>query len=143
MSNETGKSRGYNGCIDSAIGAMRYLANHDRPQGGSQTYNTEHLWQIADELNDYSECKDCGVLVDKPRDGRCGNCIQRAYIQTNKCIIKHEPCFNCGSTTGLPVESVRGCGCTDCCDATEEEIVLDDNATKQGYRIQMILDKRT
>lgn len=41
---------GFNYSIDSAIGALRYLARHDRPTGGEQRFNACHLLQIADEL---------------------------------------------------------------------------------------------
>ena len=29
-------------------------------------------------------CKDCGVEVDHPRDGRCDDCIQKAYLIPNR-----------------------------------------------------------
>lgn len=39
-----------NGCDRTAPAALRYLADNTRPAGGEQHYNTEHLLQIADEL---------------------------------------------------------------------------------------------
>lgn len=39
-----------NGCDEASVAALRYLADHDRPTGGQQKYNSEHLYQIADEL---------------------------------------------------------------------------------------------
>lgn len=44
------KQDGYNGCMVSAAKALRYLANNERPIGGEQTFNAEHLFQIAGEL---------------------------------------------------------------------------------------------
>lgn len=39
-----------NGCNQSVPRALRYLANHDRPIGGSSQFNGEHLLQLADEI---------------------------------------------------------------------------------------------
>ncbi len=39
-----------NGCHGQAIKALRYLAENERPAYGSSSFNTEHLYQIADEL---------------------------------------------------------------------------------------------
>ncbi|CAI2516029.1 Uncharacterised protein [Serratia ficaria] len=39
-----------NGCNETAVKALRYLAEHKRPIGGSDMYNTEHLYMIAGEL---------------------------------------------------------------------------------------------
>jgi hypothetical protein len=39
-----------NGCDNTAIEALRYLADYEKPIGGSSRFNTEHLLQIADEL---------------------------------------------------------------------------------------------
>jgi hypothetical protein len=44
------KYLGDNECLDSAVRALRYLANNSRPPGGQSLYNTEHLLQIADEV---------------------------------------------------------------------------------------------
>ncbi|WKZ86290.1 hypothetical protein N5B55_04890 [Ralstonia pickettii] len=41
---------GWNGCMNTAARALRFLADHARPTGGAQTFNAEHLMQIADEL---------------------------------------------------------------------------------------------
>jgi hypothetical protein len=41
---------GINGCMMVAAKALDFLANHDRPIGGSQEYNAEHLMQLASEL---------------------------------------------------------------------------------------------
>lgn len=35
--------RGFNGCFDQAIEALRFLADHPRPVGGEQRYNAAHL----------------------------------------------------------------------------------------------------
>jgi hypothetical protein len=45
-----GLSAGFNGCINTAIKALRYLADNERPIGGQENYNSEHLLQTADEL---------------------------------------------------------------------------------------------
>lgn len=39
-----------NNCDKSACAALRYLAAHQRPEGGQARYNAEHLLQIAAEL---------------------------------------------------------------------------------------------
>lgn len=44
------QKRGWNGCMESAAAALRFLADHDRPSGGCQSFNAEHLFQIAGEL---------------------------------------------------------------------------------------------
>lgn len=41
---------GFNYCIDATIGALRFLAQNDRPTGGEQNFNSQHLLQLADEL---------------------------------------------------------------------------------------------
>lgn len=42
--------RFFNNCDQTAIEALRYLAEHPKPIGGEQPYNSAHLLQIADEL---------------------------------------------------------------------------------------------
>ena len=39
-----------NGCDRTAPEALRFLAQNDRPNGGQDRFNAEHLMQIADEL---------------------------------------------------------------------------------------------
>ncbi|HGM6858979.1 TPA: hypothetical protein ACKQDZ_000255 [Serratia rubidaea] len=39
-----------NNCNESAVAALRYLAEHPRPAYGNSAYNTEHLYMIAGEL---------------------------------------------------------------------------------------------
>lgn len=39
-----------NGCNETSVKALRYLAEHKRPIGGSDMHNTEHLYMIAREL---------------------------------------------------------------------------------------------
>jgi hypothetical protein len=39
-----------NGCDTSVPAALRFLAKHPRPNGGEQTYNAEHLNQLASEI---------------------------------------------------------------------------------------------
>jgi len=39
-----------NGCDTSVPAALRFLAKHPRPSGGEQTYNAEHLFQLAGEI---------------------------------------------------------------------------------------------
>lgn len=43
-------THGYNSCLHVAISALNYLSSHERPAGGQQAYNAEHLLQIADEI---------------------------------------------------------------------------------------------
>lgn len=40
----------FNNCLETAIKALTYIANYDKPIGGQQNYNAEHLLQIVDEL---------------------------------------------------------------------------------------------
>lgn len=40
----------FNGCDRTAIEALRYLADNERPRGGEDRFNAIHLLQIADEL---------------------------------------------------------------------------------------------
>lgn len=44
------KASGFNHCVVAARDALRFLAKNDRPEGGEDKYNFEHLHQIADEL---------------------------------------------------------------------------------------------
>lgn len=48
---EESDARGVNGCMKVAAKALRYLADHERPNGGEQNYNAAHLYQLADELD--------------------------------------------------------------------------------------------
>lgn len=41
---------GFNCALETAPKALRYLAEHDRPSGGEQSYNSAHLHQIAQDL---------------------------------------------------------------------------------------------
>lgn len=41
---------GFNRSVAVAIRALRYLADNDRPTGGSDRFNAEHLFQVAGEL---------------------------------------------------------------------------------------------
>lgn len=41
---------GYNGCISVAVEALSYLAKNERPRGGNERFNAEHLLQLSDEL---------------------------------------------------------------------------------------------
>jgi hypothetical protein len=45
------RSGGYNGCIRMAAEACRFLAEHPRPDGGQSRFNSEHLHQIASEID--------------------------------------------------------------------------------------------
>lgn len=40
----------WNGCDRSVPAALRYLAEHDRPIGGEQRFNSAHLYQLAAEI---------------------------------------------------------------------------------------------
>lgn len=39
-----------NRCDRTVPEALRYLANHRRPDGGEQRFNAAHLFQLADEI---------------------------------------------------------------------------------------------
>jgi hypothetical protein len=41
-----------NGCDTQVPRALRYLAENDRPGGGAQSFNSEHLYQLAGEIED-------------------------------------------------------------------------------------------
>jgi hypothetical protein len=69
-----------NGCDRQAIKALRYIVKNKRPaEGGEQNFNTEHLFQIADELEksvkdmsgDTSEAKKDATTA---KLGRCKDC---------------------------------------------------------------------
>lgn len=47
---EDWKREGYNHAVRVAAEAVKYLAEHPRPSGGQERYNSEHLHQVADEL---------------------------------------------------------------------------------------------
>jgi len=44
------RARGYNGILEQAQRALRYLADNDRPIGGEQFPNSASCYQLADEL---------------------------------------------------------------------------------------------
>jgi hypothetical protein len=44
-----------NNCAQSIPRALRYLADHERPGGGEQDYNSAHLFQLADEMERAAE----------------------------------------------------------------------------------------
>ena len=46
------KNKFPNGCDESVPAALRYLARNPRPTGGQELYNSEHLYQLADEIED-------------------------------------------------------------------------------------------
>lgn len=39
-----------NQCDEEIIEALRFLAENDRPIGGNERFNAEHLYQLADDL---------------------------------------------------------------------------------------------
>lgn len=47
---EQWKREGYNGCVKTAVDALRFLRTNRPPAGGEQRYNDMHLMQIADDL---------------------------------------------------------------------------------------------
>jgi hypothetical protein len=49
---ESWKRDGFNGCITTAIYALRYLSGNQRPCGGEQSYNSEHLYDTAGYIDD-------------------------------------------------------------------------------------------
>lgn len=40
----------FNGCDETVPQALRYLAENDRPVGGQSSFNSEHLYQLASEI---------------------------------------------------------------------------------------------
>jgi hypothetical protein len=46
-----------NGCNETVPKALRYLAEHDRPCGGQQSFNAEHLYQLASEIERMSKAQ--------------------------------------------------------------------------------------
>ncbi|MDX6872400.1 hypothetical protein [Klebsiella pneumoniae] len=75
-----------NGCDKTVPAALRYLAENKRPSVGSSTFNTEHLYQLAREIElmagaplyrhaqptpvvlDEIECDICGHVSTDPED---------------------------------------------------------------------------
>ena len=51
--NDCGQKQWPNYCLETAIEALRYLAENERPDGGNSSFNSEHLYQIADEIEHY------------------------------------------------------------------------------------------
>jgi hypothetical protein len=49
---ESWKRDGFNGCITTAIYALRYLSQNQRPCGGEQSYNSEHLYDTAGYIDE-------------------------------------------------------------------------------------------
>lgn len=86
-----------NGCDKTAVAALRYLSEHDRPQGGESTYNGEHLWQIADELEKSIKLirpqpQSKAVNADTKKDDLTNLCKRLAYLENgmNDWETKHE-----------------------------------------------------
>jgi len=45
----------WNGCDKTVPAALRYLADHERPRGGEQRFNSLHLLQLAEEIEDMAK----------------------------------------------------------------------------------------
>lgn len=45
----------YNGTLEVARKALKYLAENPRPNGGQQAFNSEHLHQLANELSEIND----------------------------------------------------------------------------------------
>ena len=41
-----------NGCDETVPGALRYIAENGVPLGGESKFNSEHLWQLASEIEE-------------------------------------------------------------------------------------------
>lgn len=80
--------------------ALRYLANYDRPSGGSDLYNGEHLLQLADEIEVIAAKKLYAAPVAKQDDASnpypflaeklaIKFCEQRGIVEksTNRAIV--------------------------------------------------------
>lgn len=67
--------RGYNGAFVQAMAALRYLANNPRPAGGQESFNTEHLLQITNNLQ-----KSVNTLVDERDEAR--NWVRKMHQET-------------------------------------------------------------
>ncbi|BEV44701.1 hypothetical protein [Afipia carboxidovorans] len=61
--------------LESAEKALRFLADHDRPQGGQSRYNAEHLIDIADHAKAALASLSCGEARE-----RIARMIRRAMI---------------------------------------------------------------
>jgi hypothetical protein len=58
----------FNNCNRTVPAALRYLAEHDRPSGGQDNFNSEHLYQLAEEIERvYNKSLSCpyGGLIDE------------------------------------------------------------------------------
>lgn len=53
------------GALESAEKALRFLADHDRPQGGQSRYNAEHLIDIADHAKAALASLSCGEARER------------------------------------------------------------------------------
>lgn len=57
-----------NGCATRAPEALRFLADHDRPMGGEQYFNSAHLFQLADEIEAAVKATCARAAIDGKRD---------------------------------------------------------------------------
>jgi hypothetical protein len=63
--------RWFNGCNETVPQALRYLADHERPIGGEERFNSLHLFQLADEIERMAEkplYASAGVLQTSAKD---------------------------------------------------------------------------
>jgi len=84
-----------NGVEETALEALRFLSENNRPDGGQSRFNAEHLLQTADELE---------KLLD--RLGR-ENAFLRVRANIEKCLYGHGDA-RWGCSLGYP-----GCACMD------------------------------
>ncbi|MBI6182415.1 hypothetical protein JEQ07_18730 [Serratia proteamaculans] len=85
-----------NGCNETAVNALRYLAENKRPIGGSDMYNTEHLYMIASELTRiankplYSQGYVSALLAALEEERKENVYFCNLNAQKNECIAELE-----------------------------------------------------
>jgi hypothetical protein len=60
------KEQGFNCCISTAIDALRYLSEHERPSGGEQHFNFEHLVDTSRYLEKLTKDAEAYYTTGKP-----------------------------------------------------------------------------
>ena len=66
-----------NGCDQTVPAALRYLAAHPRPVGGEESFNAEHLYQLAREIEAATTPQSSAPVVDEAMVQRACNAYDR------------------------------------------------------------------
>jgi hypothetical protein len=72
--------------VQSAIEALRYLAQNPRPNGGEDQFNSAHLLMLADELQPLAAKKIARAMED------CGPSRLQGRLKRAVEVLKSAPC---------------------------------------------------